>query len=61
MKRVIADLFVRTHGENSLTRRLKRPAVYVAVGDSSRVPFVEIGVDRSQVRGEFLADRLCDR
>jgi hypothetical protein len=61
MKCVIADLFTRTHGENSLARRLKGSAVHVAVGEASGDPFFRIGIDRSQVRDEFLPDLLCDR
>ena len=46
MKRIIADLFARTHGENRLARRLKGSAVNVAVGESSGFPFFRIGIDR---------------
>ena len=61
MKRIIADLFTRTHGENSLARRLKGSVVHVAVGESSGLPFLRIGIEGSQVRDEFLPHRLCDR
>ena len=61
MKRVIADLVTRTHGENSLARRLKGPAVKVGVGESPGFPFFSIGIDGSQMRDEFLPDRVCDR
>ena len=46
MKRIVADLVAGTHGENSLARRLKRPAVNVAVGESSGFPFFRIGIHR---------------
>ena len=61
MKRVVADLFTGTHGENRLARRLKGSAVHVAVGDASGFAFFRIGIDGSQVRDELLPDRLCDR
>ena len=61
MKRIVADLFTRTHGENCLASRLKGPVVNVAVGESSGFPFFRSGIDGSQVRGELLSDRLCDR
>ncbi len=61
MKRIVADLVAGTHGENSLARRLKGSAVNVAVGESSGFPVFRIGVRRSQMRDEFLPDRLCDR
>src|SRR2546425_3020785 len=61
MKRVVADLFTHPHGENSLARRLKGSAVTVAVGEPSGFAFFRIDINRSQVRDEFLSDRLCDR
>jgi hypothetical protein len=61
MKCIIADLFTRTHGENGLTRRLKGSAVNISVGESSVLSFFGIGIDGSQVRDEFLPDRLCER
>src|SRR6266849_1732213 len=61
MKRIIADLVTRTHGKNSLACRLKGAAVKVAVGESSGFPFFRIGIDRSQMRDEFLPDCICDR
>ena len=61
MKRVIADLVARTHGEHGLARRLKGSAVKVAVGESSGFPVFGIGVHRSQMRDEFLPHRVGDR
>jgi len=61
MKRIIADLFTRTHRKNSLARRLKGSVVNVAMVESARFPFFRIAIGRSQVRDEFLPDRVCDR
>src|SRR5437773_10253619 len=61
MKRIVADLVAGTHGENSLARRLKGSAVHVAVGESSGFSLFRIGIDRSQMRDEFLPYGLRDR
>src|SRR5438034_304321 len=61
MKGVIADLVIGAHGVNFLACRLEGPAVDVAVNRSSGFPFCGIGVRRSQMRDEFLPDRLGDR
>ena len=61
MKGIVADLVAGAHGENRLARRLEGAAVNVAVGESSGVAFFRIGVHRSQMRDEFLPDRLGDR
>jgi hypothetical protein len=60
-KRVIADLSIRTHGENCLARRLKGSAMNVAVAESCDLSFFRIGIDGSQGRDELLPDHLCDR
>ena len=61
MKRIIANLFTRTHVENRLARRLKGSVVNLAMGESSGFSFLSVAIDRSQVRGEFLPDRLSGR
>ena len=61
MKRIVADLFVRAHGENHLARRLDRRDVDVAMRESPGLPFFQIGVDRPQVGDEFLSDRVGNR
>src|SRR6266550_4587411 len=60
MECIIADLVAGTHSEHSLARRLKGSAVNVAVSESSGFPFFRILIRRSQMRDEFLPDRLCD-
>ena len=59
VKRIVADLVVGPHGENSLSRRLKGRAAEVAVREA-RVR-VWIGSFRCQMCCELLADCLSDR
>ena len=61
MKGIVADFVAGAHGENGLARRVKSAVVNVAVGESSGFAFFRIGIHGSQMRGEFLPDRLCDR
>jgi len=61
MKRIVADLLARAHGENSLARGQNSLAVDIAVGELSGVPFFGMGIDGSQVRDEFQPDCLGGR
>src|SRR5438128_7965463 len=60
MKRIIADLVAGTHGENSLTRRVKGVSMNVAMKGSSGFSFLRVAIPGSQMRDEFLPYRLCD-
>jgi len=60
MKRIIADLVAGTHGENSLTRRVKGVSMNVAMKGSSGFSFLRVTIPGSQMRDEFLPHRLCD-
>lgn len=61
MKRIVADLAVVAQVEDDMSRCRQRPAVNVAVGESSGFAFIGIPTRGSQVRGEFLPHRLGDR
>ncbi len=58
VKRVIANLFIRTHGENCLACRLKGSAAQVVVSVSSGFPIFRIAINGSQMGDEFLLHRF---
>jgi hypothetical protein len=60
MEGIVADLVAGAHREHGLARGVQSPAVNVAMCESSGLALLRIGIHRSQVRDEFLPDRLGD-